>query len=118
MSAETKLIELSKSAIEEIELLLDRKRGIDAAISNLEAFRFEAQEQDPEDETWNNRFSELWEVLEITRAVALANEQKWFEPEDIDRIDDTLLEMRRMLEDKIARLERPGSGSDDDGSEP
>ena len=118
MTAEDKLAALCRSALEEIDLQLERKRSIDATIANLEAFRFEAQEQDPEDKTWNDKFYELWEILEITYAVASANEQEWFESEDIGRIDDALLEMRRMLEEKIARLERTYGGSEDDGSEP
>ncbi len=113
MVGKAKLIALCRSAIEEVDLQLERQRGIDRTISNLEAFRFEAQEQDPTDETWNERFYELWQILEITYAVAAASKQEWFGSDDIDRIDDALLEMRRMLQYKIARLERAHGGSDD-----
>lgn len=113
MTGEGKLIALCKSAIEETDLQLERKRGISTTISHLKAFWHEAQEQDPADQAWNNKFFELWEILEITYAVAAANEQEWLDSEDIDRIDDALLEMCRMLQDKIARLERARGKSDD-----
>ena len=118
MMEEDRLIALCKSAVEEIDLQLERKRGINVTISELKAFRLKAQEQDPADEMWNDKFYELWVALETTYAVASGFEQEWFEANDIDRIDDALLEMRRMLEDKVTRLERAGSRSDEDGSTP
>lgn len=117
MTEENKLIALCKSAIEEVDLQLARKRRINVTIPHLKAFRIEAEGQDPADENWNDKFYELWTILEITYAVASANEQEWLESKDVDRIDDTLLEMRRMLEDKIARLERTRRGFDEDQSE-
>ncbi len=114
--SEYDVIALCRSAIEEVDFLLERKRDIGTTISHLEAFMRAAEERDQSDDDWHDKFNELWWVLEETYAVALDNEQDRLDAEDIDRIDDSLLEMRHLLEAKIARLERARSGSGDDST--
>ena len=117
MTEENLLLTLSGSAISQIDLLLERKSQLVETIRNLQEFTRTAAEIDPLDSDWNHAFFEAWANLEITYAIAAAEGRAQLSVEEVGFVEDTCLEMRRMLQEKMARLYSytPDNNKSDDG---
>ena len=58
----------------------------------------------PDAPDWNQELFELWLGLEITYAVAAADGRTSLTPEEMQRVDETCMKVRTMIEQRISEL--------------
>ena len=100
---------MSQIMLQDLDGLLHGKREIDYVLASLKSYMRSVAEKRPNDQGWNDEIFDLWTTLEITYAVASANDQTYLTAEQIGRVEqacDRLCEMIAPLANASIGLEQ------------
>src|SRR5689334_7067700 len=108
MASKSEILGNSRAVLVWLDQLHRHQTSLHTFIQRLKAYRRFMNEACPDAPDWNHDIFELWATLEITYAIAAADDRTSLTPVEMQRVEEACKKVRTMIEQRISELRDDG----------